>query len=165
MSYGRRRVNCFVVSCNKIYWEYIIVIIALWNHFSHVFAVGTNSCWRIYTWSQRPEPQILSSRENLALLEQPPYSSDYCALWGFIFLEFKGIIERAPFEDVDDNKIAVLMTLRGTQEISFQHCIEAWQRRIEKCIRSWHFWYTIDILFSIYLSFVKMKIKYIFIHF
>ena len=32
-------------------------------------------------------------------------------------------------------KRAVTMELRGIPEESFQQCIEAWQRRMEKCIR------------------------------
>ena len=39
------------------------------------------------------------------------------------------------FEVVEAIKRAVTTELRGIPEESFQQCTEAWQRRMEKCIR------------------------------
>ena len=46
-----------------------------------------------------------------------------------------GIIKEARFEGVEAVKRAVTTDLRGILEESFQQCIEAWQRRLDKCIR------------------------------
>ena len=53
----------------------------------------------------------------------------------FLFPKLKGIIKGTYFEDVEAVKRALMMELTGIPEESFQQCIEAWQRRMEKCIR------------------------------
>ena len=53
----------------------------------------------------------------------------------FLFPMPKGIIKGARFEGVEATKWAVTTELRGIPEDSFQQCIEAWQKRMEKCIR------------------------------
>ena len=47
----------------------------------------------------------------------------------------KGIIKETCFEGMDAIKRAVTTELRGIPEESFRQCVEAWQRRIGKCIR------------------------------
>ncbi|XP_050715020.1 uncharacterized protein LOC126997850 [Eriocheir sinensis] len=47
----------------------------------------------------------------------------------------KGVIKGTRFEDVDDIKKAVMTELRRIPEESFQECMQAWQRRIGKCVR------------------------------
>ena len=53
----------------------------------------------------------------------------------FLFPKLKGSIKGIRFEGVEAIKRAVTTELRGIPEESFQQCIEAWQRRMEKCIR------------------------------
>ena len=47
----------------------------------------------------------------------------------------KGTIKGTRFDGVEAIKRAITTELRGIPEESFQQCIEARQRRMEKCIR------------------------------
>ena len=75
------------------------------------------------------------AEKNIAVLEQPPYSPDLALCDSFLFPKLKGIIKGTRFEGVEAIKRAVTTELRGIPEESFQLCIEAWPRRMEKCIR------------------------------
>ena len=75
------------------------------------------------------------AEKNIAVLEQPPYSPDLAPCDFFLFPKLKGIIKGIHFEGVEAIKRAVTTELRGIPEESFQQCIEAWQRRMDKCIR------------------------------
>ena len=75
------------------------------------------------------------AEKNLAVLEEPPYSPDLAPCAFFLFPKLKEIIKGTCFEGVEAIKRAVTTELRGMPEESFQKCIEAWQRMIEKCIR------------------------------
>ena len=78
--------------------------------------------------------QFLAEKNN-AVLEQPPYSPDLAPCDFFLFPKVKGIIKGTLFEGVEAIERAVTTELRGIPEESFQQCIEAWPRRMEKCIR------------------------------
>ena len=69
------------------------------------------------------------------MLEQPPYSLDLAPCDFFLFPKLKGIIKGTHFEGVEAIKRAVTTELRGIPEESFQQRVEAWQRRMEKCVR------------------------------
>ena len=75
------------------------------------------------------------AEKNLAVLEEPPYSPDLAPCAFFLFPKLKGIIKGTRFEGVEAIKRAVTTELKGIPEESFQQCTEAWQRRMEKCIR------------------------------
>ena len=75
------------------------------------------------------------AEKNIAVLEQPPYLPDLAPCDFFLFPKLKGSIKGIRFEGVEAIKRAVTTELRGIPEESFQQCIEAWQRRMEKCIR------------------------------
>ena len=53
----------------------------------------------------------------------------------FLFPKLKGTIKGTRFDGVEAIKRAITTELRGIPEESFQQCIEARQRRMEKCIR------------------------------
>ena len=69
------------------------------------------------------------------MLVQPPYSPDLALCDFFLFPKLKGVIKGTHFEDVDDIKMAVMTELVRIPEESFQECMEAWQRRMGKCVR------------------------------
>ena len=46
------------------------------------------------------------------------------------------VIKGTHFQDSEAIKTAVTRELRAIPEESFQKCVEAWQRRLEKCIRA-----------------------------
>ncbi|XP_027233874.2 uncharacterized protein [Penaeus vannamei] len=100
--------------------------------------------WQDNSWllhhDNAPAHSALSIRQflaekSIAVLEQPPYSPDLAPCDFFLFPKLKGVIKGTRFEDVDDIKKAVTTELRRIPEESFQECMQAWQRRMRKCIR------------------------------
>ena len=100
--------------------------------------------WQDKSWllhhDTAPAHNALSIRQflaekNIAVLEQPPYSPDLAPCAFFLFPKLKEIIKGTCFEGVEAIKRAVTMELRGSPEESLQQCIEAWHRRIEKCVK------------------------------
>ena len=88
-----------------------------------------------------PVHNALSMREflaknNIAVLEQPPYSPDLAPSDFFLFPKLKGVIKGSRFSDVQSIKRAVTKELRAIPKKSFQECMEAWQRRMEKCVKA-----------------------------
>ena len=88
-----------------------------------------------------PVHNALSIREflaknNIAVLEQLPYSPDLAPCDFFLFPKFKGVMKETRFPDVQAIKRAVTKELRAIPKKSFQECMEAWQRRMEKCVRA-----------------------------
>jgi len=75
------------------------------------------------------------TKNNIAVLEQPPYSPNLASCDFFLFPKFKEVIKRTRFQDSGAIKTAVTKELRAILEESFQECVEAWQRKLEKCIR------------------------------
>lgn len=53
----------------------------------------------------------------------------------FYFPKLKGVIKGTRFDNVETIKRSVTTEIRGILEESFQQCIEAWPKRMEKCIR------------------------------
>ena len=76
------------------------------------------------------------AKNNIAVLEQPPYSPDLAPCDFFLFPKLKGVMKGMRFPDVQAIKRAVTKELRAIPKKSFQECMEAWQRRMEKCIRA-----------------------------
>ena len=79
--------------------------------------------------------QQFLAEKNIAVLEEPPYSPSLAPCDFFLFTRLKGINKGTRFESVEAIKRAVTTDLKGIPEESFQQCIGAWQRRMEKCIR------------------------------
>ena len=73
---------------------------------------------------------------TLPKLEQPPYSPDLAPCDFCLFPELKEVIKETRFQDSEDIKIAVTTELRAIPEESFRKCVEAWRRKLEKCIRA-----------------------------
>ena len=88
-----------------------------------------------------PSHNVLSIREflaknNIAVMDQNPYSPDLAPCDLLLFPKLKGTIKGIRFNDVEDIKKAVTKELRGIPEKSFQECMEVWQRRMAKCVRA-----------------------------
>ena len=80
--------------------------------------------------------QEFLAKNNIAVLEQPPYSPDLAPCDFFLFPKLKEVIKGTRFQDSEAIKTAVVRELQAISEESFQECVEAWQRRLEKCIRA-----------------------------
>ena len=76
------------------------------------------------------------AKNNIAVLEQPPYSPDLAPCELFLFSKLKEVIKETHFQDSASIKTAEARELRAVPDESFQECTEAWQRRLEKCIRA-----------------------------
>ena len=74
--------------------------------------------------------QFLTGR-NVPTLEQPPYSPDLVPCDFFPFPKLKG----TQFPDVEAITRAVTTELRRIPEEAFLGCIEAWKKRMDKCVR------------------------------
>ena len=86
------------------------------------------------------------AKNNIALLEQPPYSPDLAPCDFFLFPKLKEVIKGTRFQDSEAIKSAVTRELRAIPEESFQDCVEGWQRRLEKCIRAQRDYFEGDML-------------------
>ena len=72
----------------------------------------------------------------IAVLEQPPYSPNLVPCDFFLFPKLKEVIKGTRFQDSKAIKTTVTRELRAIPEESFQECVEAWQKRLEKNIRA-----------------------------
>ena len=72
---------------------------------------------------------------NVPTLEQPPYSPDLAPCDIFLFSKLKGVIKGTRFPDVEAIKRAVTTELRRIPEEALWGCIEAWKKRMDKCVR------------------------------
>ena len=64
------------------------------------------------------------AKNNIPLLEQPLYSPGLASCDIFLFLKLKEVIRRT-----------ITMKLKAIPKESFQGSIDAWKKRMEKCIR------------------------------
>ncbi|KAK8400109.1 hypothetical protein O3P69_003065 [Scylla paramamosain] len=64
-----------------------------------------------------------------------PYSPDLAPCDFFLFPKLKEVMKGTRFDDADDIKKAVTTELRSIPQESFQQCMQAWQRRMDKCMR------------------------------
>ena len=74
--------------------------------------------------------------QNINVLEQPLYSPDLAPCDFFLFSKLKGVIKGTRFQDTIAITTAATKELRTILVESFQECLEAWQRRMEKWIRA-----------------------------
>ena len=105
----------------------------------------TRELWETKSWllhdDNAPAYNALSIRQflaenDLAVLEQPPYSPDLAPCDFFLFPKLKGVIKGTRFQDSKAITTAVTKELRAIPMESFQKCIKAWRQRLEKCIRA-----------------------------
>ena len=68
-------------------------------------------------------------------LEQSSYSLDLAPCDFFLFPKLKGLIKGTRFPDLEAIKMAVTTELQRIPEEAFQWCIEAWKKRMDKCVR------------------------------
>ena len=76
------------------------------------------------------------AKNNISVLDQPPYSRDLAPSDFFLFPKLKEVIKGTRFQDSEAIETAVTRELRAILEESFQEGVEAWQRRLEKYIRA-----------------------------
>ena len=98
-----------------------------------------NNAWVLHH-DNAPAHSALSIRQflvgrNVPTLEQPPYSPDLAPCDFFLFPKLKRVIKGTRFPDVEAIKRAVTTELRGIPEEAFWGCIEAWMKRMDKCVR------------------------------
>ena len=101
--------------------------------------LGENNTWVIHhdnapTHSALSIRQFLAAR-NVPTLEQPPYSPDLALCDFFLFPKFKRVIRGTKFPDVEAIKRAVTTELGRIPEEALRGCIEAWKKRMDKCVR------------------------------
>jgi len=90
--------------------------------------------WKTSSWLLHHDngsaPNALEIREflanNIAVLEQPPYSPDLSPWNFFLFPKLKKVIKETRFQDSEAIKTAVTRELRAIPEESLQKCVEAW---------------------------------------
>ena len=80
--------------------------------------------------------QQFLAENNITMLEQLPYSPDLAPCDFFLFPKLKGVIKGTCFQDSIAITIAITKELQAIIVESFQECLEAWQQRMEKCIRA-----------------------------
>ena len=90
--------------------------------------------------------QEFCAKNNNAALEQPPYSPDLAHCDFFLFLKLKEVTKGTRFQDSEAIKTAVMRELQAILEESFQECVKAWQRRLEKCIQAHGDYFECDML-------------------
>ena len=98
-----------------------------------------NNSWLLHH-DNAPAHTALSIREflaekNVTVMEQPPYSPDLAPCDFFLFPKLKRIIKGTRFPDVEAIKTDVTAELRVIPGDDFWKCVEAWQGRLEKCVR------------------------------
>ena len=76
------------------------------------------------------------AKNNIAVLEQPPYSPDLAPCDFVLFPKLKGATKEHVFLTYKPSKWPCRRSSGTIPEGSFQECMEAWQRRMEKCVRS-----------------------------
>ena len=82
------------------------------------------------------EIRELLAKNNIVVLEQLPYSPDLAPCDFFLFTKLKEVTKGTRFQDSEAIKTAVTKELRAILEESFQECVEAWHRRLEKCVQA-----------------------------
>ena len=96
--------------------------------------------WETRSWllphDNAPAHNALEIREflvknNIAVLEQPPYSPDLAPCDFFLLPKLKEVIKGTRFQDSEAIKTAVTRELGAIPEDSFQEWVEAWQRRLK----------------------------------
>ena len=101
--------------------------------------------WETRSWllhhDNAPAPNALGIWEflvknNIAVLEQPPYSPDLAHCDFFLFSKFKKVIKGTGFQDSEAIKTAETRELRSIGEESFQECVKAWRKRLEESIQA-----------------------------
>ena len=75
-------------------------------------------------------------KNNIAVLEQPPYSPDLVPCDFFVHPKLKKVIKGTRFQDSEAIRTAVTREIQAIPEEYFQECVEELQRRLEKCIRA-----------------------------
>ena len=86
------------------------------------------------------------AKNNTAVLEQPLYFPDLAPCDFFLFPKLKEVIKSTRFQDSEAIKTAVTREFRAIPEESYQECVEAWERRLEKCIRAQGDYFESDML-------------------
>ena len=69
------------------------------------------------------------AKNNIAVLEKPPYSPDLAPCDFFLLSKLKEVIKGTRFSDSEAIKTILTRELRAIPKESLQECVEAWHRR------------------------------------
>jgi len=125
------------------------------RHLMHSVKEKRRELWETRSWllhhNNAPAHNALEiwkflAKNNIAVLEQPPSSPDLAHCDLFLFPKLKKVIKGTCFQDSEVIKTAVTRELRAILEKSFQECMEAWQKRLEKCIQAQGAYFEGDVL-------------------
>ena len=79
--------------------------------------------------------QFLATK-NIAVFEQPPYSSDLAPCDFYLFPEIKSVLKGTHFVLVESVKAQKAEFLNSFTEHELRNCFEHWQHRLQLCVNS-----------------------------
>ncbi|XP_067942994.1 protein GVQW3-like [Watersipora subatra] len=76
------------------------------------------------------------AKNKVTVLNHPPYSPDLAPCDFYLFPKVKLTMKGERFDDIPTIQENVTRQLRSFMESDFQHCMDQWKRRWDKCIAS-----------------------------
>ena len=73
------------------------------------------------------------AKNNLPVMEHPPYSPDLAPCDFFLFPKIKSAVKGTRFESVDAVKAKATQLLNSLTQDDLQHCFQQWKIRMERC--------------------------------
>ena len=96
------------------------------------------------------------AKNNIPLVEQPPYSPNLASCDFFLLLKLKEVIKETPLGDVEAIKSGLTMKLKAIPKESFQGSTDAWKKKMVKCFTLLHYYTFILVLHK---SVLHLKVK------
>ena len=73
------------------------------------------------------------AKNNVPVMEQPPYSSDLAPCDFFLSPKIKSALKGTRFESVDAVKAKLTQLLNSLTQDDLQHCYQQWKIRMQWC--------------------------------
>ena len=73
------------------------------------------------------------AKNNIPVMEHPPYSPDIAPCDFFLFPKIKSALKGTRFESVDAVKAKATQLLNSLTHDDLQHCFQQWKIRMERC--------------------------------
>ena len=73
------------------------------------------------------------AKNNIPVMEHPPYSPDLAPCDFFLFPKIKSALKGTRFESVDAVKANATQLLNSLTQDDLQHCFQKWKISIERC--------------------------------
>ena len=73
------------------------------------------------------------AKNNIPVMEHPPYSPDLAPCDFFLFPEIKSVLKGTRFESVDAVKAKAMQLLNSITQDDLQHCFQQWKIHMERC--------------------------------